>query len=185
MAYFGVIFFANMGGGGGQNYFQRVLLRWVPGVLLNPPPGGPITVLFFCQNPQEVTFEEPMKRYSWRDTLTVSLVYLTVGAPPILFPEEGFSDQSCRNGRFGKRSFCPLPGRKQVVLTKVGENSDIAFYTKKKQGILLLKAWKSTKMTGGWHPGNMTVCQKNRFDKTDKKDSCSGFVRCSFPPAEV
>ena len=27
------------------------------------------------QNPQEVTFEEPVKRYSWRDTLTVSLVF--------------------------------------------------------------------------------------------------------------
>ena len=24
----------------------------------------------FCQNPQEVTFEEPVKRHSWRDTLT-------------------------------------------------------------------------------------------------------------------
>ena len=29
-----------------------------------------------CQNPQEITFEEPVKRYSWRDTLTVSLVSL-------------------------------------------------------------------------------------------------------------
>ena len=27
----------------------RVLLRQVPGVLLNPPPGGPITVLFFAK----------------------------------------------------------------------------------------------------------------------------------------
>ena len=27
MAYFGVIFFANMGGGGGQNYFQKTLVR--------------------------------------------------------------------------------------------------------------------------------------------------------------
>ena len=31
----------------------------------------------FCQNPEEVAFEEPAKRYSWRDTLTVSLVSLT------------------------------------------------------------------------------------------------------------
>ena len=31
----------------------------------------------FCQNQQEVTFEEPVKRYSWRGTLTVSLVSLT------------------------------------------------------------------------------------------------------------
>ena len=30
----------------------------------------------FCQIPQEVPFEEPAKRYSWRDTLTVSLVSL-------------------------------------------------------------------------------------------------------------
>ena len=43
------------------------------------------------------------------------------------------------NGRF-------VPCRKQVVLTKIGGNSDIAFYPQK-QGILLLKPRKSTKMT--------------------------------------
>ena len=32
----------------------------------------------FCQNPQEATFEEPVKRYSWRDILTVSLVSLSL-----------------------------------------------------------------------------------------------------------
>ena len=30
MAYFGVIFFANMGGGGGQNYFQKHPLAKAP-----------------------------------------------------------------------------------------------------------------------------------------------------------
>ena len=43
------------------------------------------------------------------------------------------------NGRF-------VPCRKQVVLTKIGESSDIALYPRK-QGILPLKPWKSTKMT--------------------------------------
>ena len=39
-----------------------------------------------------------------------------------------------------------VPCRKQVVLTKIGENSDIAFYPEK-LGILLFRPWKSTKMT--------------------------------------
>ena len=43
------------------------------------------------------------------------------------------------NGRF-------VPCRKQVVLTKIGENSDVAFCPQK-QGILLLGPQKSTKMT--------------------------------------
>ena len=43
------------------------------------------------------------------------------------------------NGRF-------VPCRKQVVLTKIGENSDVAFCPQK-QGILLLGPRKSTKMT--------------------------------------
>ena len=43
------------------------------------------------------------------------------------------------NGRF-------VPCRKQVVLTKIGEKSDIAFCPQK-QGILLLGPRKSTKMT--------------------------------------
>ena len=52
--------------------------------------------------------------------------------------------QGCRNGRFGKRSFYPLP--KTGGLTKIGENSDVAFCPQK-QGILLLGPRKSTKMT--------------------------------------
>ena len=36
----------------------------------------------FCQKPQEVTFEGPVKRYSWRDTLTVSLVSLKIDSCP-------------------------------------------------------------------------------------------------------
>ena len=43
------------------------------------------------------------------------------------------------NGRF-------VPCRKQVVLTKVGGNADIAFYPQK-QGTLLLKPRKSTTTT--------------------------------------
>ena len=43
---------------------------------VEPPPGGPITVLFSAKNHNKVAFEEPVKRYSWRDTLTVSLVSL-------------------------------------------------------------------------------------------------------------
>ena len=43
------------------------------------------------------------------------------------------------NGRF-------VPCQKQVVLTKIGENSDIAFCPQK-QGLLLLGPRKSTKMT--------------------------------------
>ena len=39
-----------------------------------------------------------------------------------------------------------VPCRKQVVLTKIGKNSDIAFRPQK-QGILLLAPRKSTKMT--------------------------------------
>ena len=39
-----------------------------------------------------------------------------------------------------------VPCRKQVVLTKIGKNSNIAFYPQK-QGILFLRPWKSTKMT--------------------------------------
>ena len=34
----------------------------------------------FCQIPHEVPFEEPVKRYSWRVTLTTSLVSLKFGA---------------------------------------------------------------------------------------------------------
>ena len=50
----------------------------------------------FCQTPQEVPFEEPVKRYSWRDTLTVSLVSLK---------EEVCSANSpCFVRSFGRRS---------------------------------------------------------------------------------
>ena len=45
------------------------------------------------------------------------------------------SFQGCRNGRFGKRSFCPLP--KTGGFDEIGENFDIAFCPQK-QRILLL-----------------------------------------------
>ena len=53
-------------------------------------------------------------------------------------------NRGCRNGRFEKRCFVPY--RKQVVLTEIGANSDIAFYPHE-QGILLFRPRKSTKMT--------------------------------------
>ena len=43
---------------------------------VKPPSRRSHNRTLFCQNPQEVPFEEPMKRYSWRDTLPVSLVSL-------------------------------------------------------------------------------------------------------------
>ena len=44
----------------------------------NPPSRTSDNRTLFCQNPQELTFEEPVKRYSWRDSLTISLVSLKV-----------------------------------------------------------------------------------------------------------
>ena len=49
----------------------------------------------------------------------------------------------CRNGRLENGVFVPY--RKQVVLTKIVENSDIAFYPQN-QGILLLGPRKMMKM---------------------------------------
>ena len=46
---------------------------------VKPPPGGPITVLFSDKNHKKVAFEEPLKRYSWRDAL--SLVSLNLFHP--------------------------------------------------------------------------------------------------------
>ena len=43
---------------------------------VEPPSRRSHNRTLFCQNPQEVTFEEPVKRYSWRDTLTASLASL-------------------------------------------------------------------------------------------------------------
>ena len=37
---------------------------------IQPPSGRSDNRTLFCQNPQEVNFKEPVKRYSWRDTLT-------------------------------------------------------------------------------------------------------------------
>ena len=62
--------------------------------------------------------------------------------------------QGCRNGRLENCVFVPC--RKQVVLMKIGGNSDIAFYPPKKQGALQLN---ENDENGGCHPGKMTVCQ--------------------------
>ena len=48
---------------------------------VKPPSRRSDNRTLFCQNPQEVAFEEPVKRYSWRDTLTVSLVSLNQTCP--------------------------------------------------------------------------------------------------------
>ena len=62
------------------------------------------------------------------------------------------------NGRF-------VPCRKQVVFTKIGENSDSAFCPQK-QGIFAPKPDENDE-NGGCHPSKMTVCQKHRFDNPD------------------
>ena len=51
-------------------------LKWAPilGKTKSTVKAGNRTL--FCQIPQEVPFEEPVKMYSWRDTLTESLVSL-------------------------------------------------------------------------------------------------------------
>ena len=41
---------------------------------VKPPSRRSDNRTLFCQNPREVAFEESVKRCSWRDTLTVSLV---------------------------------------------------------------------------------------------------------------
>ena len=63
-----------------------------------------------------------------------------------------------------------VPYRKQVVLTKIGENSDIAF-DPQKQGILLLEPPEINENdeNGGCHPGKMTVCHKHCFDNPEKE----------------
>ena len=50
MAYFGVIFFANMGGGGGQNYFQG---GWTPFCAF---------LLFFCEKLRLYVDSSPVQR---------------------------------------------------------------------------------------------------------------------------
>ena len=59
-----------------------------------------------------------------------------------------------------------VPSQKQVVLTKIGENSVSAF-SSQKQGICSSNTGNRRK-NGGCHPGKMTVCQKQRFDNPDK-----------------
>ena len=66
-----------------EEYFQGgglVCIKFGPPPLsrVTPPSRRSYNRTLLCENPQEVTFEEPVKRYSWRDTLTVSLVSLRV-----------------------------------------------------------------------------------------------------------
>ena len=53
-----------------------------------------------------------------------------------------------------------VPCREQAVLTKIGENSELAFYPTPAIDEI-------TKMKG-CHPDKMTVCQKHRFDNLEK-----------------
>ena len=65
----------------------------------------------------------------------------------------------CRNGRFVRRSFCPL--------LKVGgfdenkRNSDSVFYPQKQR---FCSSNPEIDENDGCHPGKMTGCQKHRFD---------------------
>ena len=74
--------------------------------------------------------------------------------------------QGCRNGRFGKRSFCPLP--------KTGGFDEN--WRKFRYCILPTKTRDFAPRTpeidendenGGCHPSKMTVCQKHRFRHPD------------------
>ena len=69
------------------------------------------------------------------------------------------------NGRFA-------PCRKQVVLTKIGENSDVALYPPKTRDFApQAPEIDENDENGGCHPGKMTVCQKHCFDNPDMKAS--------------
>ena len=83
---------------------------------------------------------------------------LLLRQPPIL--------QGCRNGRFGKRSFCPLP--------KTGgfdENWRKFWYcilpTKTRDFAPQTPEIDENDENGGCHPSKMTVCQKHRFDNPE------------------
>ena len=76
--------------------------------------------------------------------------------------------QGCRNGRFGKRCFCPLP--------KTGgldENRrKVSFCippTKKKRFCSSEREIDENDENDGRHPGKMTVFQKHRFDNLDNQ----------------
>ena len=65
------------------------------------------------------------------------------------------------NGRF-------VPCRKQPVLTKTGETSDIAFHPPKTRDFApQTPEIDENDEHGGCHPDKMTVCQKHRFDNLD------------------
>ena len=68
---------------------------------VKPPSRRSHSRTLFYQNPQEVTFQEPVKRYSWRDTLAVSLVSLT-----LLGRRYYFQHQFCITIRFPFVSRC-------------------------------------------------------------------------------
>ena len=70
------------------------------------------------------------------------------------------------NGGFGKRWFCLLP--KTRDFDENGENDEFAFYTQK-QGVLVLRSPKMTKMVG--HSGKTMVYQKRSFHNPEKGSS--------------
>ena len=78
-------------------------------------------------------------------------------------------DRGCRNGRFGNGVFVLC--REKVVLTKIGENSDSAFYPQTTRDFApQTPAIDENDKNGGCHPGKMTVCQKHRYDQFDNPD---------------
>ena len=82
---------------------------------VKPPSRRSDNCTLFSQNPPEVTFEEPVKRYSWRDTLTVSLVSLNVrcfGQSLVRFREASW--RRCLTPGLG---FSPLSCSVEALLT--------------------------------------------------------------------
>ena len=73
--------------------------------------------------------------------------------------------QGCRNGRFVKRSFCPLP--KTGGFDENRRNSDSAFYPQKQGFCSSGPEIDENDENGGCHPSKMTVCQKHRFNNLD------------------
>ena len=92
---------------------------------------------------------------------TKSLTHFCRGGGP-KFPPPPY--QGCRNGRFGKRCFFPLPKTRGF-----GENRRKFGYCIrpiKTRDVAPRKSTKSTKNdeNGRCHPGKMTACRNHRFD---------------------
>ena len=114
-------------------------------------PGGKQACSNCGSHPRRTTVKSADASHRARPTLLgriphEDLTSLTARHVVQLFWEKSRFGQGCRNGRFGKRLFCPLPKTGGFDENRRKENSDIAFCPQK-QGILLLGTRKSTKMT--------------------------------------